>query len=129
MKSAFLISLGEAFFEEVMESLVLDGADCTADFGGQVQLQDEEGRLFTVYPVDPDHAYEYREGPFVPAGPDVDVPDMRTAIACSVECRWEDLFVATVGRLAARLRRPMWVLDNRNVVWDASTVDPTRVAL
>lgn len=129
MKGAFLISVGEDFFKEIVESLLADGADYTAEFGGEVQLQDDEGRLFALYPVDPDHAYEYRDGPFVPAGPEVDVPDMRIAIACSVECRWEDLFVATVGRLAARLRRPMWVLDNRNVVWDAAAVGSTRVAL
>ncbi|GAA1576677.1 hypothetical protein GCM10009804_36630 [Kribbella hippodromi] len=133
MKGAILISVGEAFFEDVVESLVAEGADYTPGFGGQVQLRDGAGRMFMLYPWGSDDVYGYQEGPFFPAGPEVEVPDMRAVVACVVacvvECRWEDLFVSTVGRLAGNLRRPMWVLDDRSVVWDASAVDPARVAL
>ncbi|MBB5980362.1 hypothetical protein HDA44_003703 [Kribbella solani] len=35
MKGAFLISVGEGFFSEIVESFVAEGADYTAEFGAR----------------------------------------------------------------------------------------------
>jgi hypothetical protein len=57
------------------------------------------------------------------------VPDLSHVGACSIECRWEDWFVALVDDIAATLDRDSWVLDTNGVLWAARDIDPTRLRL
>ncbi|MFD4376835.1 hypothetical protein [Streptomyces sp. NPDC058486] len=50
MKGAYLISASPDLFGEARSILIEAGAKAAADV---VQLQDEQGRLFTLYEVDP----------------------------------------------------------------------------
>lgn len=130
MKSAFLLSDDPSLFESlvaVFRDLDPEQVDASAS---AAQLHDNAGRLFTVHSeVSPGFDWEYREGPFVLAYPDMRVPDFASVTACVIECRWEGLFVENTRRIAARLSQPAWVLDSDGVVWPAGDVDPNSVAL
>jgi hypothetical protein len=54
---------------------------------------------------------------------------MTSVTACIAECRWEDLFVSVVRRIAVELAVSVWVLDSDGVLWRASDVDPDRIRL
>jgi hypothetical protein len=130
MKGAYLISLDQGFFREIVALLAEEGARYPLGEDPVVQLVDGAGRLFTVFGEYEDRYFlEDWGGPLRPAGDGVVIPDLRAVVVCSVECRWEDLFVAVVGRLARRVARPMWVLDGMDVVWNADTIDIDRLAL
>lgn len=129
MKSAFLLAESASLFDDARDVLVREGADYTPDHGGLAQAWDPQGRLlnmFGTYP--PESEWEYREGPFdlETAAPPA---DMDRVTACYVECRFEDLFVATVARIAAAVPHATWVLDSNGTMWDAASVDPARVRL
>lgn len=127
MKGAFVVSSDMHVFDEARDALVRIGAKATED--DVVQLQDELGRLFTIYrSIDPSTDWEWREGPFISRA-DVEPPDMTKATACWVECRWEDLFASVMRRLAEALSTTAWVLDGDGVLWPASEVDPREVRL
>jgi hypothetical protein len=97
--------------------------------GDASQLTTPDGRLFTVFgSIPPGTEWEYDTGPYVPAGMAV-IPDMTRVTVCFIECRWEDLFVDLVRKVAVRLGAPTWVLDSNRVLWVASEVDASDVAL
>ncbi|MFN8076309.1 MAG: hypothetical protein U0Q15_12940 [Kineosporiaceae bacterium] len=129
MKSAFLLSSESNLFRLVADVLKADPSCSTRDVEGVVQLVDSEGRLLTVFAhVDEESAWEFRDGPFVLADESTHV-DTSAMTACVVECRWADLFVDVVGRLADQVPNPLWVLDADGVIWPAAEVDPSRVRL
>lgn len=129
MKGAFLLSESQSLFSDACAALVRRGATYAEGDGGVAQYRDAEGRLFTLFgTVDPEFDWEFREGPFSLAGQAV-MPDMSTVTACSVECRWEELFAVVVKAIASELTTPAWVLDGDGVLWLASEVDPKRIRL
>jgi hypothetical protein len=131
VKSAFLLSDDPTLFGQVVAALhdvSPEQVEASAQF--VAQIRDDADRLFTVYSdVSPGCEWEYREGPFVLAYPEMRLPDFASVTACVIECRWEDLFVAHVRRIADRLSQPAWVLDSDGVVWPADNVNPHRVLL
>lgn len=130
MKGAYLVSEDDKFFQEIVQNLVRAGAEYQPDGDRMVQLKDSGGRYLTIYGDVADRYFsEDWSGPFVPADDSVRIPDLRAVAACSVECRWNDLFVATVRRLARELTHPFWVLDEMDVVWNADAVDVKRLVL
>ncbi|WP_282695780.1 hypothetical protein [Streptomyces sp. CC208A] len=120
-----MISASAGLFGEARSILIEAGAKSSVDV---VQLEDEQGHLFTLYEVDPSADWDWREGPDS-LRPGVQVPDMANATACMVECRWEEMFARVVHRISANLSRATWVLDGDGVLWDASDVDPSEVCL
>ncbi|GEK23163.1 hypothetical protein CXY01_36830 [Cellulomonas xylanilytica] len=126
MKSAYLVSLSEAFEVDVLQAAAGLGADVRNDVA---QLRDDQDRLVTVFGGLGAHdAPDWRAGLSAAPGSGP-LPDLSTATAVSIECRWEDLFVSFVGRLAALLPNPSWVVDGDGVVWPAAQVDPSAVRL
>ena len=126
MKSAYLVSLGESFEVDVLQAARTLGADVRADVA---QLRDDQDRLVTVFGgLGQGSASDWREGLSAAPGSGP-LPDLSTAWAVSIECRWEDLFVSFVGRLAELLPNPSWVVDGDGVVWPATQVDPSAVRL
>ena len=126
MKSAYLVSPGEAFEVDVLQVAAALGADVREDVA---QLRDDQGRLFTVFGgLGQDSASDWREDLSAAPGSGP-LPDLSTATAVSIECRWEDLFASVVHRLAGRLPDPSWVVDGDGVVWPATRVDPDAVRL
>lgn len=126
MKSAYLVSLGESFEADVLQAARTLGADVHSDVA---QLRDDQDRLVTVFGgLGQDGASDWREGLSAAPGSGP-LPDLSTAGAVSIECRWEDLFVSFVGRLAELLPDPSWVVDGDGVVWPATQVDPGAVRL
>jgi hypothetical protein len=84
--------------------------------------------LFTLE-ADASPEFDYREGPFAAADPGQELPDMATAAAVVVSCRWEDLFARLCARIADDSPDPIWVLDGDGVIWPAGSVDPRRIRL
>lgn len=126
MRSAHLVSLSESFEHDVLQAAARMGADVREDVA---QLRDEQDRFVTVFGgLGLDRASDWRED-LTPAPGTGPLPDLSTALAVSVECRWEDLFATVVGRLAALLPYPAWVVDGNGVVWPATRVDPGGVRL
>ena len=68
------------------------------------------------------------EGPLAPT-PGVEMPDPTRLNVLYVECRWEQLFVDLVVRIAAELQTPAWVVDSNDVTWPALSIDPARLTL
>jgi len=127
MKGAFLISLDEYLSEHVRASMT----DLGAEFFGDetARLRDEQGRLFTVFlHRDPTMDWEWRAVPSRVIGEDAP-PDLERAVACWIECRWEDFFAAAVCAIAGSWRSQTWVLDGDGVLWSAAAVDPQLVRL
>jgi hypothetical protein len=129
MKGALLISLNEHMFDALVLIARDDGADYSPEYGGLIQATDDSGRSFTLYPAGRKEAQIDLGEPLNPASEEVHIPEMDRVTVCVVECRWEDLFVETVGRFASRLSFPLWVLDDRDVVWNADDIDPKRIFL
>jgi hypothetical protein len=127
VKGAFLISEDPGLATLVLTAMKGAGAEVAPD--GVAQLRDDEGRSFTVFVhPDPENDWEWRSGPATPAVGAFQ-PDMTTASACWVECRWEVLFAKLVQALALALPMETWVLDGDGVLWPAVDVDPDRVRL
>jgi len=127
MKSALLVSPRPDLFTLVANALVADGAEFAEGAGGVVQLTDALGRILTVFGDADLELQELRKVSLV--GPDGAVVDTAHVSACVIECRWEDLFVETMKRLADLLPEPLLVVDGDDVVWPAGKVDPARVKL
>ncbi|GAA4621865.1 hypothetical protein [Cellulomonas oligotrophica] len=126
MRSAYLVSTERSLEDDVWCAAARMGAEVRDHVA---QHRDGEGRLVTVFgALDPKEAADWQEGPFEYRGPG-SAPDLSTTVAVSVECRWEDLFVSWVARLASLLPYPAWVVDGDGVVWPATDVDPAAVCL
>lgn len=126
MKSAYLVSLADSFEDDVWRAAASLGADVRDHVA---QARDEQDRLVTVFgDLGPSGAWDWQEGPFTYRGTGT-APDLSTAAAVSVECRWEDLFASWVARLASHLPDPAWVVDGDGNVWPADAVDPAEVRL
>lgn len=124
MKGVLLVSTEPDLANLALEVLRGVGAGVAPD--GMAQLQDERGRLFTMFIDTGDD--EWRHEPVTPAcdGPQ---PDLETASACWIECRWEEMFTALVRMIALALPTTSWVIDGDGVLWPAADVDPARVRL
>jgi hypothetical protein len=72
--------------------------------------------------------WEFQDGPHH-LGSGKELPDFGALSACSIECRWIDLFTDVMAELNARLMRRYWVLDAEDVVWDISEIDLGRFTL
>lgn len=130
MRGAYLLSLDEKFFGEVASILVGEGTKYWPGDGEMVQFTDPDDRLFTLYGAAADRYFlEDWAEPVKPAGPSVQVPDLKAVAVCSVDCRWPDLFVTLVERLARQISQPMWVLDEMDVLWNADAIDVNRLVL
>jgi hypothetical protein len=125
MKGAYLLSNGRRFFDEAEAAFQYLGATIDPEV---MQLRDDQGRLFTVFNDVDDLTYQWRQGRvrFVDDGP---LPDVSTAKALWIECRWNDLFASVLKQVAEKLSAPAWVLDNNYVLWPAAQIDPTRLEL
>jgi hypothetical protein len=131
MSGGFIISVDRGLFRRVAAALVdLGGVVAMDDVAGEVvQLTDADGHLFTLYErVVPGTEWEVSGEP-VMAAPGVVPPDMQGVIACPFECRWPELVARIADRAAGTAEAPTWLLDGDGVVWDAESVDPTRVRL
>jgi hypothetical protein len=127
MKGAFLVSEDTNLASLVLAAMEGVGAEVAPD--GVAQIRDDEGRLFTVFAhPDPASDWEWRSGSVTPTDDGLQ-PDLATASACWIECRWEVLFADLVRTLARALPGDSWVLDGDGVLWSAADVDPTRVRL
>ncbi|MBB6571015.1 hypothetical protein [Kribbella sandramycini] len=115
-------------FDAISEILWQLGGDVSRE-DGIAQIRDVSGRLFSVEgPVPPDLEWEFRQGPHV-LGSGSNLPDFGVLSACTIECRWVDLFVDTMSAIVTRIQGSYWILDAGDVVWDARDIDGHRLAL
>ncbi|XVV16631.1 hypothetical protein ACQP2X_20345 [Actinoplanes sp. CA-131856] len=122
-----MISNDPRLAEQMTTALARRGARSSPD--GVSQLQDDQGRFFTFFgPVEPSQRWDWQDGhdQVEGGGPG---PDLATATACWVECRWEGWFADLFRSMAAELPGPAWVLDNNDVLWPADEIDPARISL
>ncbi|MGC4939771.1 hypothetical protein [Kribbella sp. DT2] len=123
----FFVSRTSALYAHIEDALLEAGA--VAGSGDVVQIQDDDGRMLTVYgQLDATFERDLHEPPVAVRG-GVDPPDPRTASACWVECRWADLLASWAGRLALEIKSPLWVLDGDGVLWSADQIDPEAIRL
>lgn len=125
MKGAYLISTSASLFDEARNILIEAGANAAEDV---VQLDDGQGHLFTLYEADPSVDWDWREG-YISLRRGVEMPDLASATACVVECRWEGVFARVVQHISSNLSHVAWVLDGNGVFWYAADVDPSEVCL
>jgi hypothetical protein len=126
VRSAYLVSLSESFEEDVLQAAARLGADVREDVA---QFRDDQDRLVTIFGgLGQDGASDWREDLSAAPGSGP-CPDLGTAVAVAIECRWQNLFASFVGRLAGLLPDPSWVVDGDGVVWPATRVDPSSVRL
>ena len=112
-------------FDHVRDALQEAGAASAAE---AVQISDE-GCLFNVFGNLGGHFdYDLNE-PFSEWKGEGNPPDTSSANACYVECRSETVFTRWVKYCARKMADPVWVLDSDGVLWDALTVDPSKIAL
>ena len=137
MKGAFLLTFDTAVLSKVRRAIAAAGGvqweGCQVLYEAPDAVQLEQlgtDHLFSLdeYDERPDVAWAYRDGPHLP-GPGVTLPNMSAIVAYGIDCRWEDLFARLVRAVTEISGQPAWVLDNDAVVWDARTVDPTKVRL
>jgi hypothetical protein len=127
MKSAIVLSAAADLCEQAAAALAEAGAESGPD--GFAQLVDDRGRYFTWYgPAGPEFEYDLRDPPESVRGAGTP-PDIHTASACYVECRWEDLFIDLVQRISRRVSESVWVLDSAGVLWLAEELDPNELRL
>lgn len=127
MKSAYLLSDAGDLYPLVAEVLVSRGAVIALDGSRVVQWADDAGRLLTIFgPQGSEFEAELREPATSPTGVPVDVSGLS---ACVAECRSEAFVASTVRMLAAAIPGALWLLDSNGIVWPASEVDPTQIAL
>ncbi|MBO0898950.1 hypothetical protein J1G44_06070 [Cellulomonas sp. zg-ZUI199] len=126
MKSAFLVSAAESFEDDVWRAARSLGGDVSE---ASTRVQDEQGRVLLITGgLGLDGAGAWQDDLVSSPGLDA-LPDLSTAAAVLVECRWEDLFASWIARLAALLPGAAWVVDDDGVVWPATRVDPEGVRL
>ncbi|WP_432939444.1 hypothetical protein ACQPXM_29445 [Kribbella sp. CA-253562] len=126
MKGVFFVSRTSTLYAQIEDVLLRAGAVAGTD--DVVQIRDDRGRLFTVYGrLDAAFEQDLFEPPVAVHG--VDPPDPRSASACWVECRWPDLLVSWVQRLATEIGSPLWVLDGDGVFWSDEQLDAEAVRL
>lgn len=126
MKSAFLVSAGPTFEDDVWRAARSLGADVIVP---SAQFRDDQGRVLLITGgLGLDGAGAWRDDLVASPGLDA-VPDLSAAAAVLVECRWEEMFATWIAWLAALLPEPAWVVDDDGVVWPATGVDPERVRL
>lgn len=123
MKGALLLSEDHDLFAK-SEQMLLSAGGISAP-GDTVQVSNDEGQLFTLFH---DGGDDFRSWPIIPR-PGVAAPDLSVITAFSVECRWERYFAAVVASIAQLADGRTWVLDGKDVLWDAKCVNPDEVSL
>jgi hypothetical protein len=124
MKSAFMLSPEPRLLQRAESVLVGMGAQRAAD--GCVQFRDPAGRLFTIWPSSPEELLVDGPLPCMSVGASPEVTSMQVLY---IECRWEDLFIRVITRIASELASPAWIVDSADVMWPALEVDPSRIVL
>ncbi len=128
MKGAIVISDRATLPKDAAQHLPGEGLTLTYFDGGDVQLMDPSGRLFTLYEWDP-NMY-------------VDLPDEPRALLdylqnravgfkyeYLVDCRWEDLFCRLIQQLSNKIGAELWVWDNSDRLFRSGDLDETVVHL
>lgn len=131
MRGGLIFALDEGLFERAAAALETIGARTVANpkMGGVAQLQDEAGRLFTLFDIDPEGIdIAYSEDPFLWAD-GVAPMDLESVVTCPFECRWPDLAARCLAVIAEHSTLSTWVLDSQDKVWDAHSIDPQGLEL
>jgi hypothetical protein len=123
MKSASVVSEDSDLFEKFASMLAENGGLRTP---GMAQLVDAEGRMLTVFAMTSDEWLAELQLP--PETPErtvgrPPVSPLSSLTACTVECRWETVFVSWVQRLAQQSSADVWVLDGDDVLWASDQLD------
>ena len=118
-----MLSADPGLFRRAAATLVGLGAQVADDV---LQLRDEADRLFTVWQSSSETLLG--GGP-LPVTPGVQIPEIASMQVLYIECRWEDVFVDLVARIAVELTAPAWIVDSNDVTWPALQLDPGRIAL
>ncbi|WP_020076621.1 hypothetical protein [Cryocola sp. 340MFSha3.1] len=129
MKSAFVVSEDRDLFEKFASLLAENGGHRTPDMA---QLVDAEGRMLTVFAMTSDEWLAELQLP--PETPErtvgrPPVSPRSSLTACTVECRWETVFVSWVQRLARQSSTDLWVLDGDDVLWASDQLDADALRL
>lgn len=126
MRGAYLISDDEDLAARVWSAMRTLGVTAVAD---AAQITEGEGKSLSIEgELDEAIAWDWQEGPFEFRGPEP-YPEMSRMSALLVQCRSEEMIADWMGRLAALVDVPLWVLDGEGVVWPADDVDPSQVRL
>ena len=129
MKSASVVSEDNDLFEKFASLLAENGGHRTPDMA---QLVDAEGRMLTVFAMTSDEWLAELQLP--PETPErtvgrPPVSPLSSLTACTVECRWETVFVSWVQRLARQSSTDVWVLDGDDVLWASDQLDADALRL
>lgn len=112
MSGGLLMARDDGLFRRMTAALVeLGGNVAAADLGGEVvQLEDQTGRLFTLYERVPKGTeWEFRDEP-VTTAQGVHRPDLQRVTACPFECLWPDLVARLAGVAGTDRRGPHLVI-------------------
>lgn len=129
MKSASVVSEDNDLFEKFASLLAENGGHRAP---GMAQLVDAEGRMITVFATTSDEwLAELQLPPEVPERIVGRPPQQPLSLltACTVECRWETVFVSWVQRLARQSSADVWVLDGDDVLWASDQLDADALRL
>jgi len=123
MKGAFLISPMDGFFIAFGDRLEATDLGVVERDSRVIQLRDTHDRLLTLFG---DASDEWKAGFRMPSGdPAGPVP----IEAVWAECRHEQLFCDVVAEVSAGMPQTVWVLDTNSIVWDATSIDRSRLRL
>lgn len=117
MKGAILVGPEAGLMAKARASLAerfdLRGGD--ADW---LQVADDGGRLFSLYPSSADLDWEWRDGVSTAR---CTLPEGWHAMhGYNIECRWVDLFVEVVHAITVTVDGPWYVVDGDGVLWLAA---------
>lgn len=124
MKSALILSEDMKLFEKFAALVTASGGVRSED--GVAQLVDPQGRTLTLFLLDSDEDLSLPPTRVVGTSPRIPLTSLAV---CSVECRWEEMVVDWVRRVARHTTSEVWLLDSDGVLWSAEAVDATALRL
>lgn len=118
-----LFATAQADFFALACTILTDGRPDARCADGTLQIQDDVGRLFTLFD---DAGADWEWADVLRRLEEADGGAVR---GYAFECRWEDMLAGIGARLQAQIEKPVWVVDGDGVEWPAAAIDVERIVL
>ena len=128
MKGATVLSEDAELIDAFARSLRARGIEHDVSRDAVVTIDRASGYQFMLERIAPELAWSWQVPPHIPE-PGVAMPDLMAVFGYGGDCRSEEYFAQMGGEVARASDKPVWVVDEADVVWDAANVDPARVVL